>query len=336
MDPITQGALGASMPQSVARPQRMGLAMLCGVLGGMAPDLDVLVSSSADPLLFLEYHRQFTHSLVFIPFGALLVASALWFVFGRARSWPFGQIYVYCFLGYATHGLLDACTTYGTLLLWPFSDARIAWNNISIVDPLFTVPLLVGVILARWRRSPWPARLALAWGVTYLGLGAVGRDMAAEEGLRVAHSRGHSPEFVDAKPSFANLVLWKTIYREGGRYFVDAIRIGSEPVVFEGESVAALDLSRDFPWLDRQSLQGRDVERFRWFSAGYLAADPEMPDRIIDLRYSLLPNEIKPLWGIQLFRAQQNSRHVDYVTMRSGGDEALPALLAMIFPERDR
>ena len=336
MDPVTQGTLGASLPQSVAKPQRMGLAMLCGILGGMAPDLDVLISSRTDPLLFLEYHRQFTHSLIFIPFGALLVAGAIWLVFGRTRSWPFGQIYLYCFLGYATHGLLDACTTYGTLLLWPFSDARIAWNNVSIIDPLFTVPLLIGVVVARWKRSPWPARIVFAWAVTYLGLGVVGRGMAAEEGMRLAESRGHAPEFVDAKPSFANLLVWKTIYREGDQYFVDAIRIGRKPVVFEGESIEALDLARDFPWLDRDSMQGRDVERFRWFSAGYLAADPESPDRIIDLRYSLLPNEIKPLWGIQLYRSEQNSRHVDYVTMRNGGEEALPALLAMVFPDRDR
>ena len=70
MDPLTQGALGAALPQSTAvRGKYAGSAGLFGFLAGMAADLDVLIRSSSDPLLFLEYHRQFTHSLVFIPVG---------------------------------------------------------------------------------------------------------------------------------------------------------------------------------------------------------------------------------------------------------------------------
>ena len=71
------------------------------------------------------------------------------------RHLSFPRTWLYAALGFATHGLLDACTTYGTQLLWPFSDARIAWNVISIIDPLFTVPILLLVVFAaarRWRR----------------------------------------------------------------------------------------------------------------------------------------------------------------------------------------
>ena len=94
----------------------------------MAPDLDVLIRSSHDPLLFLEYHRQFTHSLFFIPVGALICALAFYPVTRRALS--FRETWILSALGYATHGLLDACTTYGTLLLWPFSQERFAWHNV--------------------------------------------------------------------------------------------------------------------------------------------------------------------------------------------------------------
>ena len=58
------------------------------------------------------------------------------------------QVWFIALLGYGTNGLLDACTTYGTLLLWPFSNARIAWNNVSVIDPLFTLPLLGFVLTA--------------------------------------------------------------------------------------------------------------------------------------------------------------------------------------------
>ena len=132
MDPLTQGVVGAVLPQATAARGRFAAsAGLLGFLAGMAADLDVLIRSSEDPLLFLEYHRQFTHSLVFIPLGGLICALVLHGIIGRRRGLKFRQSWLFCSLGYATHALLDACTTYGTMLFWPFSDARIAWNTIS-------------------------------------------------------------------------------------------------------------------------------------------------------------------------------------------------------------
>ena len=61
MDPLSQGVLGAALPQATAaRGRYAGSAGVLGFLAGMAADLDVLIRSSTDPLLFLEYHRQFT------------------------------------------------------------------------------------------------------------------------------------------------------------------------------------------------------------------------------------------------------------------------------------
>ena len=77
MDPVSQGVLGASAALAVSRRRETIVAVLCGVLSGMAPDLDALIRSDGDPLLYLEYHRQFTHSLVFIPIGGLLCALVL-------------------------------------------------------------------------------------------------------------------------------------------------------------------------------------------------------------------------------------------------------------------
>ena len=136
MDPISQGAIGALAAQASVRHKNLAKVTLVGCLAGLAPDLDVLIQSREDPILFLEYHRQFTHSLLFIPFGSLLVAITL---LGFLKdSLSFKTIYLASFLGFATHGLLDACTSYGTQLFWPFSNTRVSWNNISIVDPLFT------------------------------------------------------------------------------------------------------------------------------------------------------------------------------------------------------
>jgi inner membrane protein len=330
MDPLTQGALGAALPQSVAKGRLMGLAMLCGIAGGMAPDLDVLIRSTSDPLLFLEYHRQFTHSLIFIPIGAGLVAVLLWALVGRRRQWPLATIYGFTLLGYSTHALLDACTTYGTQLLWPFTDQRFAWNTVSIIDPLLTVPLILLIIFARVSRRRWPAMLAMGWVLGYLALGLLARDAAQAAGYRLAESRGHEPLMLSAKPSFANLLLWKIVYREGDRYYVDALRLGREPRVYPGTSVPVLDVAADFPWLDVDSLQAIDIERFRWFSMGYLAVDPADGNRIIDIRYSMLPNEIRALWGIHLNRETQHREHVRYRVTRDRAPDSAARLWRMI------
>ena len=141
MDPISQGTVGVAFAQSTANKKNILSISVIGFFAGLAPDLDVLIRSSTDPMLSLEYHRQFTHSLFFIPFGALIVTFLLYPLFRKSINPK--TVYLASFLGYATHGLLDACTSYGTLLFWPYSNQRVTWNNISIVDPLFTIPILI-------------------------------------------------------------------------------------------------------------------------------------------------------------------------------------------------
>ncbi|MDG2304385.1 MAG: metal-dependent hydrolase [Candidatus Binatia bacterium] len=331
MDPLTQGVLGAAAAQAVAPRERTVWAGVLGGLSGMAPDLDVLIRSAEDPLLFLEYHRQFTHSLVFIPIGGLICAIVLFALVRRRMS--FGSAYLYCVGGYATHGLLDACTSYGTQLFWPFSNLRIAWNNVSVIDPLVTLPLLAFVSLSTVRAAPVWARLGCVWVVLYLSLGVLQRERVESFGESVAASRGHEVVEVVAKPAFANLLLWKTIYAYEDRYYVDAARMGWRPRSFEGESVPALVPSRDLAWLDPASTQGEDLERFRWFSGGYIALDPVRGDRVIDVRYSMIPNRIEALWGIEIDPSVPPSAHARFFTSREVGPERRAEILQMLFDE---
>ena len=103
MDPVSQGVLGGVAGQLVSTRQEKVAACIIAGLAGMAPDLDVLLRSSTDPLLFLEYHRHFTHALVFIPFGALLCA---WFFFAVFRGWfrrtgiDFKRVYLFSLVGF--------------------------------------------------------------------------------------------------------------------------------------------------------------------------------------------------------------------------------------------
>lgn len=328
MDPLSQATLGAAAAQSLIKKSDLARIALIGALAGMAPDLDVLIQSSTDPLLQLEYHRQFTHSLIFIPVGALVCAIAFWPFMRRHMS--FRAIWLTALAGYATHALLDACTTYGTLLLWPFSDARIAWNTISVIDPVFTLPLLGFVIAAGVKKSQFIGRLGMAWVALYLSIGVIQEERAIAAGEALAADRGHAPAVVSAKPSFGNLLLWKTVYEYDDHFWVDAVRAGGDVTIIEGDHVARLNLQSSFPWLDTDSQQARDVERFRWFSNDYLAIDSDDPFFIVDMRYSHLPNEIKGLWGIRLDPDASADEHVTWIARRSADSERFEQLWAML------
>ena len=330
MDPLTQGVLGASLPQATTDRRQAASAGLLGFLAGMAADLDVLIRSGTDPLLFLEYHRQFTHSLVFIPVGGVLCALLLHFLIGRRRGLSFRQSWLFCTLGYATHALLDTCTTYGTMLLWPFSDQRFAWNTISIIDPLFTLPLLVGVVLTARSQRRLYVQLALVWAISYMAMGLWQRNVAAGMGYELAAERGHQPIRLEAKPSFGNILLWKIVYETKDRFYVDAVRASLAPRVIPGDSVDKLDIARDMPWLDLHSQQARDIERFRWFSNGYIARDPIHQNRVIDIRYSLIPNEVAPLWSIELRPEAHRDEHAAYRVHRDREDDTVTQMWRMV------
>ena len=295
MDPISQATVGAAFAQSTANKNNIIKISVIGLVAGLAPDLDVLIRSSTDPMLSLEYHRQFTHSLFFIPFGALLVALLIFPLV--KRSMRLKTVYLASFLGYATHGLLDACTSYGTLLFWPFSNERVSWNNISIIDPLFTIPILILLGTAIKTRKKLFSFFAIGWSMFYLSLGLVQYERALSVATEIAHSRGHNVQRLSLKPSFGNLILWKSIYQHEDTFYVDAVRVVQSSTWCSGESIRMFDYQSHLPNLDKNSQQRRDIERFRWFSQGYLGYDEER-NLVTDIRYSRIPNQILPMWGL--------------------------------------
>ena len=332
MDPLSQGVLGSSASLSFSKKPHIAIAVFCGFLAGMSPDLDILIRSDTDPLLYLEYHRQFTHSLIFIPVGGLICACVFYLTF--ARRLGFLQTYIYSVAGYATHALLDSCTTYGTQLFWPFSNMRIAWHSISIIDPFFTVPILVFVAMGVLKQFRGFGTIAIIWAVCYVLLGTWQNDRALHYGEQLALSRGHQPVRIEAKPSFGNLLVWKVIYEANQHYFVDAVRIGLTTSFYEGQVVPKLSVERDFPWLKDGSQQAKDLERFRWFSNGYLALGSGHQNYVIDMRYSLLPNEVSGMWGIQLNPQKNDQQHVDFVWNREARREKQQTLLKMVFGQQ--
>ena len=314
MDPLSQGTVGAAFAQSTANKNNIFKIGAIGFLAGLVPDLDVLIQSSTDPILFLEYHRQFTHSLFFIPFGSLFIALLIFPLVKSSMSLK--TVYLASLLGYATHGLLDACTSYGTQLFWPFSNQRVTWNNISIVDPLFTIPILILVGTAIKTKKKIFSFFSIGWITFYLSLGFVQYERALSAAIELANERGHNAERLTLKPSFGNLILWKSIYQHQETFYVDAIRTARSSTWCLGESIRAFDYQYHLPNLDKESQQKNDIERFRWFSQDYLGYDKEK-NIVTDIRYSMIPNQIAPMWGLVIDDQRDINEHAIWWTSRS-------------------
>jgi inner membrane protein len=309
VDPLSQAVIGAALAMSLARKENLGTAGLAGALGGMVPDLDVLIRSSNDPLLGLVYHRHFTHALVMIPLvggltGWLLSLLPKWRALRR-------EVVLFAILGAATHGLLDACTSYGTLLWWPFSHERVAWHMISIIDPIPTFSALILLLIALKRHSLMFARSGLVSFVVYLGLCILQRERASAIQDHLVTERGHVATRADVFPSIFNNVVYRSVYERERTFYVDAIRVawwgGSS--VRSGSTLDALDLEATKTTLQVSSPQRNDLHRFSWFADGYLAALPD--GRIGDVRYAMVPASTVMLWGITLY-PNDPQRHVAY------------------------
>lgn len=328
MDLITQGLAGAVLAAAAAPPAQLRRAAAIGAVAGMLPDADILIRSADDPLFNLEYHRHFSHALVFVPAGALLLALALRPVLrGRLGLVP---IWAFAMLGMASAGLLDACTSFGTHLLWPFSEERVAWNLIAIVDPLFSLVLAAGLVLAWRRQSASPARFGLGLASFYLLLALVQHQRAEDAVIELAGERGHAIERIEVKPTLGNILLWRGVYLAGDQFHVVAVRAGffARPRIYDGGALPRFraDLQAGLP---PDSVQARDIARFARLSDDYLVLHPQRPEIIGDLRYAMLPNGTAPLWGIAI-DPDRPERHVEFVTLRDAGPEVRRAFLAML------
>ena len=330
MDLLTQGVLGAALAQSGSKQTETRLACGIGFGAGLLADADALIRSANDSLLTIEYHRHFTHSIFFIPFGALIAALILWPLLRNRIS--FKRLYVFSLLGYSFSGFIDACTSYGTHLFWPISDERISFNLISIVDPIFTLPLLLAVILAyRWRKAKL-AQFGLLFCALYLVVGYVQKERANSVIQQVATQRGHTPTQHLVKPTFANILLWRSVYESDGRLYVDGVRMGGDGKVYAGTSILKYDIERDNPNLDKASVLYRDMQRFSFFSQGYIAKHPERENVVADIRYSNQPDGLLPLWMIE-FDPMQPQKHAEFKVYRNTTESNRARFKSMLFGE---
>lgn len=329
MDPVTHGLIGASASQSFADKNKLPIAALVGAAGAMLPDLDILIDSATDPLLQLEYHRTITHSLIFIPFGALLVTGILWWFVKKKLS--FKETYLYSTLGMATAGLADTCTSYGVQLLWPFIDVRFDWNLISVFDPLFSLGLIIGLGWTLCKNTRKPAQLGLTWVILYLLFGFIQQQKVKTIAHNLADKRGHEVEKLITKPTIANEILWSIRYVSGDSLYASGVWVFpfTDSKIYDGDSTKLMIWQQKFSPYQGTTLYN-DIRRFNNLSDKILISHPDSSQVIGDGRYAMLPTSLQPLWGIKIDTTQAN-QHVVFKTYRDAGKKVRTRFLEMIF-----
>ncbi len=290
MDSLTQLVLGGAVAAAIAPARHRRAALLAGAALGTLPDLDALVLAlmHVDPVRNMTWHRSASHSLLVLGPLAVLVWAFFRTRGGRVTEAPKPWFWAIT-LALVTHPLLDALTVYGTQLLWPLPPSPVMWSSIFIIDPLYTLPLLVACVLA-WIRNWRPAaRTALVVGLVlstaYLGWSLTAKFMVERAADSTLAERGlqDAPRFSVPMP-FTTL-LWRVVvmtpegYLEGERSVV----VDRGPVRF-----------REYR-SDNRALAGvadyEAVRRLLWFNHSFMKADERDGKLVLsDLRMGMEPD----------------------------------------------
>ncbi|NZA25292.1 metal-dependent hydrolase [Luteimonas sp. SJ-92] len=290
MDSFTQILLGASVAAAVVPKRHRRAALLAGAALGTLPDLDSfpIMLLTDDPVALMTLHRGFSHSLLVLPF----VAWAIWAVFrrrgGRVAEAPARWFWAMQ-LALVTHPLLDAFTVYGTQLLWPLPLPPVMWSSVFIIDPMYTLWLFLGVVVAAFAGTRPIARRALVLGLAlssvYLGWSLLAKEMVDREAGRALAGLGlaDAPRF--SVPMPFNTLLWRVVamtpdgFVEGERSLV-ADRGPMRFRRFPSETAALADAA---------ALPA--VRRLAWFNHGFMKAQVRDGRLVVsDLRMGAEPD----------------------------------------------
>ena len=270
MDSLSQAVLGASVGGAVLSRPLGRWALLGGALLGTLPDLDVLIDYGDAVANFTE-HRGFSHSLLVLLPVSLVLALCLsrWQTQIPLRRW-----WLFTGLCLITHPLLDAFTTYGTQLFWPLGDP-VAISSIFIIDPLYTLPLLVAVMVALARP---PAMTALATGLTlsslYLCWSLVAQQWMTQRVMPTLAQRGLSeaPRLVQPMP-FSTLLWRVTVLGEQQRLEIVT------GVLDNGDALTVETFPRS-PQDYAEAMQVPAGRKLAWFTRGFMDVEAG-PDQLL-------------------------------------------------------
>lgn len=329
MDSLTQAVLGASIAGAVAPAGQRRKALLVGAALGTLPDLDVVIDYG-DAVKNFTHHRSFSHSLIVLaPFSVLL-----WLLLRRwwapVREAPLRWLAVIG-LALLTHPLLDAHTAYGTQLFWPLTVPPTVWGTLFIIDPLYTLPLLTGTLLAAfWPAGKWSdtlLRSALALSTLYIGWSWIGQSIVERHTDAALAAMGLQGARVFLTPTPFNTLLWRVVVLTDEGYLegFDSLLVDEGQMHFEAYES------------DQQALAAASdvwaVARLRWFSNDFVKSHVDDGKLIVsDLRMGQEPAYVFTYAAA----ARGDSNWHEIPTKRipvSFSDRALPETWRRLWPD---
>lgn len=211
MDSLTQIVLGAAVGEAVIGKKVGNWAILWGGIAGTIPDLDIFASYFTDNITALQMHRGFTHSFIFsVIFGLLFGFLAHQIHKKLSATWKEWSLLF--FLGFSTHALLDAHTTWGTQLFWPLGY-KVAFKNIFVIDPLYTLPFLFFLLLALFNKKRSRKRrkynnLGLIISSCYMVLTLGLKWNSHNQFTKILEEQNIDYRAVSTRPTPLNSMLW--------------------------------------------------------------------------------------------------------------------------------
>ena len=294
MDSITQIVLGAACGEAVLGKKIGNKALLFGAIGGTIPDLDVFLGDLlySNVIQAMAFHRGIMHSIFFSILASLFLGSIFKSIFSRVNqlnSVSKRQWIKLFFLSLLTHSLLDCFTAYGTQLFSPFSDYRVAFNTISVVDPLYTLPFLISLILLMFfnRQSNFRAislKIGFVVSSCYVLLTITNKCYVnyifkqSLEDSNIDYLRFRS------QPTILNNVLWYSIIETDNNYQYAYYSIFDS----KGSVIKWREIPKKH---DLLPLKDKNIQTLIWFSDGYFSFTTTKEKNTFffnDLRYPLM------------------------------------------------
>ncbi len=265
MDTIAHGLAGALVGYCGFRQQAGRVALWTSIAAAELPDADIALRLAGDET-YLQWHRGPTHSVLLLPFWALIIAWVFWEIGGRRN---FRLLWAASAAGLASHLVLDWITSYGTLLWWPVSDARLALSLVFILDPYVWAILGVGLWAAIRTQRPRVADAALA----ALGLYLLFCGVVRYHATRVASYRTPAAARVGVYPvpldPWQRTVVWQeseVIHWRIGDREETFTQFRDDTLRPQAEATRAVKLFRwfaTFPLVEKLDQDGQTVLRYR-------------------------------------------------------------------------
>lgn len=322
MDSLTQIVLGASVGEAVLGKKIGNRAPLYGAIAGTIPDLDVITGYFVDTVTAVEWHRGFSHSIVFcILFSPIFGYLLSLFETKASRK----ELSWLMFWGLFTHPILDAFTTWGTQLFWPL-DINLAFKSVFVIDPLYTLPFLFCLLLAIRKPKDSPLRSKWNyWGLgistSYLMIGLLLKFISYQAFEKALEEQQINYIEIQNRPAPFTTFLWSAnVKTTEGFLLGDFSFFDSKPISF-----------RFFPKnenLAEEVKHEHDVKRLQKISGGWHTySQNENGDLLFnDLRFGLLsyaPDENRFVFNYRLYYKNETFQVEDFRKTPDDGKELI-------------